>query len=110
MNICSLLAIQIGEVIKNLTQNLDIASNVVIGGTTKRRLMQPMFEPIDILVGSIGATSKLITNQIYRLNRVRHVVLDEADTMFDNTFSEKLEYLMKKFGVSNPIYILREWF
>lgn len=71
----------------------------MIGGSTKKKIMTPDFAATDILVGSIGVTSKLITNKVYRLDRVRQVVLDEADTMFDESFSNSLEYLMRRFGV-----------
>lgn len=73
--------------------------NVVVGGSTKQKMLHAKFEEVDILVGSIGATSKMVTNQIYRVNDVKQVVLDEADTMFDDTFSGKLEHFMGKFGV-----------
>lgn len=64
-------------------------------------MSHPDFEQIDILVGSIGAVSKLVTTGIYRMQCVRHVVIDEADTMFDDTFSEKLTHFMKRFPVKN---------
>lgn len=63
-------------------------------------MMDAEFEPIDILVGSIGAVSKLVTTGIYKMQRVRHVVIEEADTMFDDTFSDKLVYFMKRFPVN----------
>lgn len=62
--------------------------------------MSPEFAPVDILVGSIGAVSKLVTTGIYRMQCVRHVVIDEADTMFDDTFSDKLVHFMKRFPVN----------
>lgn len=68
--------------------------------------MNPEFRNIDILVGSIGATSKIITNKLQRLHRVRQIVLDEADTLFDESFSQSLEYLMRRFGVSVNMFAL----
>lgn len=62
--------------------------------------MNPEFQATDILVGSIGAISKLVTTGIYRMKSVRHVVIDEADTMFDDTFSDKLVYFMRRFPVN----------
>lgn len=63
-------------------------------------MMNPEFKHIDILVGSMGAISKLVTTGVYRMNRVRHVVIDEADTMFDDTFSDQLIHFMKRFPVN----------
>lgn len=71
----------------------------VLGGKTKQLMLNSEFEPIDILVGSMGAISELITTGIYRMQEVRHVVIDEADTMLDDTFTEKLTYFLKRFPV-----------
>lgn len=43
--------------------------------------------------------SKLITTNVYRMHQVRHVVLDEADTLMDDSFSGKLQYILKRFPV-----------
>lgn len=93
-------ALQIGEVAKKLSRNLDLQIDVLIGGSTKKKVSTPDYSPTDILIGSIGATSKLITTAVYRLDRVKQVVLDEADTMLDESFSGILEHLMRRFGVS----------
>uniref|UniRef100_A0A182IXN8 Helicase C-terminal domain-containing protein n=1 Tax=Anopheles atroparvus TaxID=41427 RepID=A0A182IXN8_ANOAO len=60
-------------------------------------MLNPSFEDIDILVASFGAVSKLITSGIYRMEEVRYVVLDEADTLLDDSFNNKLLHLMKRF-------------
>ncbi|XP_037024431.1 probable ATP-dependent RNA helicase DDX28 [Bradysia coprophila] len=91
------LASQIGIVAEKLCTNLNINVKTIIGGKTKRLMMDPEFGQVDILVGSMGAVSKLVTTGIYRMQCVRHVVVDEADTMFDDTFSDKLVHLMKRF-------------
>lgn len=33
------------------------------------------------------------------MHQVRHVVLDEADTLMDDSFSGKLQYILKRFPV-----------
>lgn len=96
----SITATQIGTVAEKLCSQLDVNVKTVLGGNTKRLMMHPKFEPVDILVGSMGAISKLATTGIYRMQCVRHVVIDEADTMFDDTFSEKLVYFMRRFPVN----------
>lgn len=62
-------------------------------------MMNPDFDDVDILVGTIGAISKLSTTGIYRMDEIRYVVLDEADTLLDDSFSEKLGYFLKRFPV-----------
>lgn len=93
------LAEQIGEVCENLCHGLNLKTKVVVGGHTKSIMTNPPIEDIDILVASIGALSKLITTKIYRTHKVRHVVLDEADTLLDDSFINKLQYVLKRFPV-----------
>lgn len=91
------LALQIGKVAEDLTDGLEMNVKVVTGGGTKRLMMNPTFDDIDILVGSIGVISKLVTTGIYRMTEVKHVVLDEADTLLDDGFNEKLCYFLRRF-------------
>uniref|UniRef100_A0A182TYQ9 Uncharacterized protein n=1 Tax=Anopheles melas TaxID=34690 RepID=A0A182TYQ9_9DIPT len=91
------LAQQIGAVAARLTDGTGIKTRIVLGGRTKQQMLNPSFEDIDILVASFGAISKLITSGIYRMEEVRYVVLDEADTLLDDSFNSKLLHLMKRF-------------
>lgn len=94
------LAVQIGSVAEKLCSLLGVSVHVLLGGRTKSLMMNPSFEDVDLLIGSMGATSKLVTTSIYRMDEVRHVVLDEADTMLDDSFNEKLIYFLRRFPVS----------
>lgn len=93
------LAEQIGEVCENVCHGLDLKTKVLIGGHTKSIMHNPPINEVDILVASMGVLSKLITSNIYRMHQVRHVVLDEADTLLDDTFVGKLQYILKRFPV-----------
>ncbi|XP_005190858.2 probable ATP-dependent RNA helicase DDX28 [Musca domestica] len=91
------LAAQIGNVAKDLCTDMDVRVKTILGGNTKRLMMNPEFDDVDIVVASVGALSKLVTTGIYRMDHVRHVVLDEADTLLDDSFSDKLVHFMKRF-------------
>lgn len=104
----TITATQIGIVAEKLCSKLDINVKTIVGGNTKKLMVNPDFASIDILVGSIGAVSKLVTTGIYRMQCVRHVVIDEADTMFDDTFSDKLVYFMKRFPVYFHLFFFTE--
>lgn len=93
------LAAQVSAV----AERMGLRVQTVVGGHTKRLLLQPSFEDVDVLVGSLGAVSKLVTHGIYRMGRVRTVVLDEADTLLDDSFNEKLAYFLRRF----PFHRLR---
>lgn len=94
------LAQQIYEVATNLLSDLDIKTSLIIGGSIKRKMLNPNVNEIDILVATPGAFSKLTTVGIYKTDRVEHVVIDEADTLLDESFSEKLSYILKRFPFS----------
>lgn len=91
------LAVQIGKVAEDLGEGFDISVKVITGGNTKQKMMNPSFDDVDILVGSIGAVSKLTSTGIYRMRDVKFVVLDEADTLLDDGFNEKLSYFLQRF-------------
>lgn len=103
------LAYQIESVAKSVVKGLDVATDVIVGGGTKRKMLNPEFKETDLLVATLGALSKLTTTGIYKMNHVRHVVLDEADTLLDESFAEKLAHFLKKFpfcyearGIGDP--------
>ncbi|XP_055683650.1 probable ATP-dependent RNA helicase DDX28 [Lutzomyia longipalpis] len=91
------LTCQIGEVAEKLCEPHNLRVKVVLGGSTKQQIMNPAFEDVDILVGTLGVVNKLTGAQIYRMGSVRHVVLDEADTLLDDSFSEKLSSFLRRF-------------
>lgn len=93
------LAQQIGDVCTDLCHDMDLNTKVLIGGHTKSLMENPPIEAIDILVASIGSLSKLISTNIYRTHQVQHVIIDEADTLLDESFSGKLKYILKRFPV-----------
>lgn len=69
-------------------------------------MYNPEFEDVDILVGSMGALSKLTTTGIYRMTAVKHVVLDEADTLLDDSFNEKLCYYLSRFSFVDGVQLV----
>ncbi|EDW77698.1 uncharacterized protein Dwil_GK24632 [Drosophila willistoni] len=91
------LATQIAQVTERLIKGTDLKVKCLLGGQTKQLMMNPEFEEVDVLVATLGALSKLVTTGIYRMEQVRHVVLDEADTMLDDSFTDKLTYFLKRF-------------
>uniref|UniRef100_A0A1L8DRL1 Putative atp-dependent rna helicase fal1 n=1 Tax=Nyssomyia neivai TaxID=330878 RepID=A0A1L8DRL1_9DIPT len=91
------LACQIAEVAETLCEPHGLRVKTLLGGNTKHQMMNPAFDDVDILVGTLGIVSKLAGAQIYRMGSVRQVVLDEADTLLDDSFSERLSHFLHKF-------------
>ncbi|XP_053612237.1 probable ATP-dependent RNA helicase DDX28 [Plodia interpunctella] len=101
------LATQIGEIAQNIAQELNLNVTTLVGGKTKQKMLNPPIEYCDMLVTTIGAYSKLVTTGIYKINNVHHVVLDEADTLLDDSFIDKLANLLKKFPLQYKVDIQR---
>lgn len=93
------LAEQIEVVARQMCEGTNLTVKSILGGNTRQLMTQPTFEDFDILIGTIGAVSKLTTTGILRVNECRHVVLDEADTLLDDSFGEKMQHFMKRFPV-----------
>ncbi|XP_043269447.1 probable ATP-dependent RNA helicase DDX28 [Venturia canescens] len=90
------LAEQIAREAKWLAKDLGIKITVKTGGRTKKILNNPPVGNVDLLIGSFGVISKLITTKIYKLHYMRHLVLDEAHALFDVTFDEKLRVFLHR--------------
>lgn len=90
------LAFQIGREARRLTRDLDIRTKVIVGGSIKKKVLNPPVSDVDIVVASLGGLSKHVTLGLLKTRFVRHVILDEADSLFDETFYDKLTHFLKK--------------
>ncbi|CAG9819641.1 unnamed protein product [Phaedon cochleariae] len=99
------LAYQIGEVAKILGDSVGVNVKVVVGGRIKSMMMNPTFEDIDVLVGTPGAIGKLSTVGVYKLNEAKYAVLDEADTLIDDSFIERMSSLVKRLSQSQFLLV-----
>ncbi|XP_046738331.1 probable ATP-dependent RNA helicase DDX28 isoform X2 [Diprion similis] len=96
------LAQQIAMVAKKFSAGMNIKTHVLIGGHTKKKMLNPVVDDIDLLIGSLGIISKFMTTSIQKTSSIRHVVIDEADTLFDDSFSEKVLHILKKITFNSP--------
>lgn len=99
------LAHQVGEITKTLAEPVGLKVNTIVGGRTKQIMLNPEFDEVDILVGTPGAIGKLSTVGIYKLSEVQHMVLDEADTLLDDSFIERLSSLLNRVPMSQIILV-----
>ncbi|XP_018332350.2 probable ATP-dependent RNA helicase DDX28 isoform X2 [Agrilus planipennis] len=73
------LALQIGNVAQKLCEVTNLKIKTIIGGRTKKIMVNPEFSEIDILIGTPG-----------------HTIIDEADTLLDDSFEERVAVILKK--------------
>ncbi|GCB79312.1 probable ATP-dependent RNA helicase DDX28 [Scyliorhinus torazame] len=90
------LAEQLQQVARPLAAGLKLTVQTVGGGrglgTVKRTLARG---PIDLLISTPGVLWKALRRDFISLRNLRHLVLDEADTLFDESFVDLLEDILQ---------------
>ncbi len=80
------LAAQIAQAIKTYARHLKLRETVVYGGVGQGSQVKALQAGVDILVATPGRLLDLIGQGHARMDRVSHLVLDEADRMLDMGF------------------------
>lgn len=88
------LALQVQEVGRTLGQELRLSVKVVHGGTPVAPQGRQLELPVDLLVATPGRLLQLLEKNMVYLGDVRHVIIDEVDTMFEAGFGEELDRLL----------------
>ncbi len=88
------LAIQIDEVFRAFTDNLkrEIRTMAVYGGVSINPQMKGMFG-VEILIATPGRLLDLIDHNALNISGIQHLVIDEADKMFQLGFGEEMNKL-----------------
>ncbi|CAK0774995.1 ATP-dependent RNA helicase RhlE [uncultured Gammaproteobacteria bacterium] len=80
------LAIQVAEAFRVYGRNLPLRLTTIFGGVGQVPQVKAMSRGVDILVATPGRLLDLINQRQVRLDRVTHLILDEADRMLDMGF------------------------
>lgn len=96
---------QIKKIAQILAEPFNLKVHGLVGGNTKKIMMNPQFDETDILIATPGVIGKLSTVGVYKLNKVKFTVLDEADTLTDDSFVERLEGIVKKVPQAQVILV-----
>ncbi len=80
------LAIQIADSFRVYGRHLGLRQAVVFGGVGQKPQVNALARGVDILVATPGRLLDLLGQGHLRLDRVTHLVLDEADRMLDMGF------------------------
>lgn len=59
---------------------------------------------MDLLVSTPGSLSKLLTNKIYNADFVKYVIVDECDTMMDDSFTSVTARVLRKLNVETSLH------
>ena len=88
------LAIQIDKVFRAFTENLkrEIRTMAVYGGVSINPQMKGMFG-VEVLIATPGRLLDLINHNALSISGIQHLVIDEADKMFQLGFGEEMDKL-----------------
>jgi len=89
------LALQIGDVFKDIARHTRVKIFTLYGGVEQDRQIAKLQDGIDILIATPGRMFDLIHQQEIHLDGVSTLVLDEADHMLDLGFIEDIKYIKK---------------
>jgi ATP-dependent RNA helicase DeaD len=90
------LALQIYGVATKLRHASRDSVAVVYGGASINAQMQNLGRNPDIVIGTPGRIMDLFKRGSLKLNDIKFLVLDEADTMFDMGFIDSIEFILSK--------------
>ncbi|OTF83444.1 DEAD box ATP-dependent RNA helicase-like protein [Euroglyphus maynei] len=88
---------QVGYVAKQLCANTNVGVATMIGGLPKH-LHQT---GIDLVVSTIGIIESHLNNGVYSLRKLNHIVIDEADTLLDDSFTYETMDLLEKLNINH---------
>ena len=90
------LALQIADVAKKLNSSPNHGIAVVYGGASINVQIQDLRRNPDIIIGTPGRVIDLIERGALNLEKIKFLVLDEADTMLDMGFILDVEFILSK--------------
>ncbi|XP_029464441.1 probable ATP-dependent RNA helicase DDX28 [Rhinatrema bivittatum] len=99
------LSEQVKNVAKSLGHGLGLSVTAVGGGRGINRVEKQLLKGCsDILVATPGALWKALKRNMVHLDNVRHFVMDEADTLFDESFIELVEDILLQTKLSSSVH------
>ena len=110
------LAMQISEEIRKFGKHTGIQVATIYGGQGMGTQLEALARGVEILVATPGRLIDHMKRGSIKLNDIKHVVLDEADTMLDMGFIDDIQFIleltpenkvMSLFSATMPTEILR---
>lgn len=89
------LAIQINKMCQQLGKYLSLRTGVIYGGTGMKNQLLEIDRGVDLLVATPGRFMDLYRMEAVRTNKIRILVLDEADKMMDMGFLPQLNRILE---------------
>jgi ATP-dependent RNA helicase RhlE len=89
------LALQVEETLVKIGRSLGIKTAVIIGGASAHAQVQALKRFPQIIIATPGRLVDHLKQKNFSLSRIKIVVLDEADRMFDIGFAPQIKQILK---------------
>jgi ATP-dependent RNA helicase RhlB len=90
------LALQIFEDAELIGRYCDFKMIAVFGGVDYRKQADALRRGVDVVVGTPGRLIDYMKQRIFDYRRIRYVVIDEADRLFDMGFVDDLRWILRR--------------
>ena len=90
------LAVQVAEELEPLAKARDVRIAAVYGGAKIERQISRLEKGVDFVVATPGRLIDLVERKAVSLERLTHVIVDEADRMADMGFLPQVEWLLRQ--------------
>ncbi len=90
------LALQIHEDAKVIGRHCGFKLVAVIGGMDYRKQADILGQGVDIIVGTPGRVIDYMKQRVLDYRRIRYLVVDEADRLFDMGFVKDLRWILRR--------------
>jgi len=90
------LALQIFDVAQKMGSTSGIRPVVVYGGVSIENQIKKIRNHANMVIGTPGRIIDLMKRKVLSFEKVKYLVLDEADTMLDLGFIEDIEYIISQ--------------
>ena len=84
------LALQIHDVISNLSKYVDIELNLSVGGSSSRTNIEELLNNPHIVIGTPGRVLDMINKKVLDTKSLKILIMDEADEMLSKIFSNQI--------------------
>jgi ATP-dependent RNA helicase RhlE len=88
------LAGQIADSLRTYGKFVGLSGALVYGGANMRKQINSMERGVDILIATPGRLIDLMKQRAIRLDKVEHLILDEADQMLDMGFIKPIRLVV----------------
>ncbi|KAI0566693.1 DEAD-box ATP-dependent RNA helicase 39 [Gracilaria domingensis] len=90
------LAEQVEDVARRLSHvvKFRVLGTLAIGPGSMRKLRDRLNSPVDVMVTTTGRLLQLLQDRLIDVRFVKHVIIDEVDTLFDKGFETELKKIL----------------